>query len=73
MLLLLTDMSFVSFSYSCKQPGGMEFQKRVVFFYFSDKISKPDIVYVLSVISAKFEKLVDGYWQFSILNVTLNI
>lgn len=50
----------------------MEFQKRVI--SFSGMISKPDtsMVYRLSVISAKFEKLVNGKWQFSIQDVTLN-
>lgn len=50
----------------------MEFQKRVI--SFSDMISKPDtsMVYRLSVISAKFEKLVNGKWQFSIQDITLN-
>lgn len=50
----------------------MEFQKRVI--SFSGMISKPDtsMVYRLSVISAKFEKLVNGKWQFSIQDITLN-
>lgn len=50
----------------------MEFQKRVI--SFSGMISKPDtsMVYRLSVISAKFEKLLNGKWQFSIQDVTLN-
>lgn len=48
----------------------MEFQKRVI--SFSGMISKPDMVYRLSLISSKFAKLVNGRWQFSIQDVTLN-